>query len=62
MDIQHLQDMANVKLLARPRPPTFELGATSWQWQQPLAVWVAAANSFEVLPFSYLLLHTACDT
>lgn len=42
--------------------PTFELGATSWQWQQPRAVRVVAANSFEVLPFSYLLLHAACDT
>lgn len=42
--------------------PTSELGATNWQWQQPCAVRVVTTSVFEVLPFSYLLLHAACDT
>lgn len=46
----------------RGHVPTFELGATSWQWQQPCALRVVTTSGFEVLPFSYLLLHAACDT
>lgn len=37
VDIQHLQDMANVKLLARPRPPV-------WAWSYQLAVAAAPCS------------------
>lgn len=56
VDIQHLQDMANVQLLVRPCPHVW---AWSYQLAAACAVRVVTTSSFEVLP---LLSPAACDT